>query len=300
MLTISPISFPGLGINIDPPAGFSVGPLTVNFYGICIATGLLLAVLYGCLHCKRFGFRQDDILDGVLWIVPFAILCARLYYCAFRWDLYRENPISILYIWQGGLAIYGGVIGAVIGITVYCLVKKLSLPALLDLVFIAFFIGQCLGRWGNFFNREAYGAETESFLRMGLFLTPDRSYSYTERFYHPTFFYESMWNLAGFVLLHFLSYKRKYDGQMALGYAAWYGLGRTFIEGLRTDSLYIPGSETLRVSQLLAAVTCFAAVVTLLVMMFRKHDPEKLYVNQMAALEAEPEQEETQTETTEE
>lgn len=300
MLTISPISFPGPGINIDPPAGFSVGPLTVNFYGICIATGLLLAVLYGSLHCKRFGFRQDDILDGVLWIVPFAILCARLYYCAFRWDLYRENPISILYIWQGGLAIYGGVIGAVIGITVYCLVKKLSLPALLDLVFIAFFIGQCLGRWGNFFNREAYGAETESFLRMGLFLTPDRSYSYTERFYHPTFFYESMWNLAGFVLLHFLSYKRKYDGQMALGYAAWYGLGRTFIEGLRTDSLYIPGSETLRVSQLLAAVTCFAAVVTLLVMMFRKHDPEKLYVNQMAALEAEPEQEETQTETTEE
>ena len=291
MLTISPISFPGLGINIDPPAGFSVGPLTVNFYGICIATGLLLAVLYGCLHCKRFGFRQDDILDGVLWIVPFAILCARLYYCPFRWDLYRENPISILYIWQGGLAIYGGVIGAVVGITVYCFVKKLSLPALLDLVFIAFFIGQCLGRWGNFFNREAYGAETESFLRMGLFLTPDRSYSYTERFYHPTFFYESMWNLAGFVLLHFLSYKRKYDGQMALGYAAWYGLGRTFIEGLRTDSLYIPGSETLRVSQLLAAVTCFAAVITLLVMMFRKHDPEKLYVNQMAALEAEQEEE---------
>ena len=294
MLTISPISFPGLGINIDPPARFSIGPLTVNFYGICIATGLLLAVLYGCLHCKRFGFKQDDILDGVLWIVPFAILCARLYYCAFRWDLYRENPISILYIWQGGLAIYGGVIGAVVGITVYCLVKKLSLPALLDLVFVAFFIGQALGRWGNFFNREAFGAETESFLRMGLFLTPDRGYSYTERFYHPTFFYESVWNLAGFVLLHFLSYKRKYDGQMALGYAAWYGLGRTFIEGLRTDSLYIPGSETLRVSQLLAAVTCFAAVVTLMVMMFRKHEPEKLYVNQMAALEAVEEPEEAE------
>ena len=104
----------------------------------------------------------------------------------------------------------------------------------------------------------------------------------------------NLWNLAGFVLLHFLSYKRKYDGQMALGYAAWYGLGRTFIEGLRTDSLYIPGSETLRVSQLLAAVTCFAAVVTLMVMMFRKHEPEKLYVNQMAALEAVEEPEEAE------
>ena len=291
MLTISPISVPGLGISMDPPAGFAIGPLTVNFYGICIATGLMLAVLYGLFHCRRFGFQQDDILDGVLWIVPFAILCARLYYCVFRWDLYRDNPLSMLYIWEGGLAIYGGVIGAVIGITVYCLVKKLSLPALLDLVFVAFFIGQCLGRWGNFFNREAYGAETESFLRMGLFLTPERQFSYIERFYHPTFFYESVWNLLGFVLLHFLSYKRKYDGQMALGYAAWYGLGRTFIEGLRTDSLYIPGSTTLRVSQLLAAVTCLAAVIFLLVMMFRKHDPAKLYVNQVGKEDTTPEEE---------
>ena len=296
MLTISPISFPGLGIKIDPPAGFPLGPLTINFYGICIAVGLLLAVLYGCKRSKQFGFREDDILDGVLWVVPFAILCARLYYCVFKWELYKAKPSSILYIWEGGLAIYGGVIGAAIGVTVYCLVKKIKLPALLDLVALGFLIGQCLGRWGNFFNREAFGAETESFLRMGLFLTPDRGFSYTERFYHPTFFYESMWNLAGFVLLHFLSKKRKYDGQIALGYAAWYGLGRTFIEGLRTDSLYIPGSETLRVSQLLAAVTCFAAVVVLLVMSFRKHTPEKLYVNQMAALAAEAAEEEAAAE----
>ena len=286
MLTISPISFPGLGINIDPPASFPLGPLTINFYGICIATGLLLAVLYGSLRAKQFGFRQDDILDGVLWVVPFAILCARLYYCVFKWELYKANPISILYIWEGGLAIYGGIIGAAVGVTVYCLAKKISLPALLDLVALGFLIGQCLGRWGNFFNREAYGAETESFLRMGLFLQPDRSFSYTERFYHPTFFYESMWNLAGFVLLHFLSKRRKYDGQIALGYAAWYGLGRAIIEGLRTDSLYIPGSEVLRVSQLLAAVTCFAAVAVLVVMSFQKHDPEKLYVNRIAAAEA--------------
>ena len=301
--TTSPISFPGLGLEINPPMNFDLGPLTINLYGICIAVGLLLAVLYGCLRSKQFGFRQDDILDGVLWVVPFAILCARLYYCAFEWDLYKANPISIFYIWEGGLAIYGGVIGAAIGVTVYCLIKKIKLPALLDLVALGFLIGQCIGRWGNFFNREAFGAETESFLRMGLYTYTNSQgdifawkdvlgggASYLDQaqlhFYHPTFFYESMWNLVGFVALHFLSKRRKYDGQIALGYAAWYGLGRTFIEGLRTDSLYIPGSQILRVSQLLAAITCFAAVVVLMVLAFKKHSPEKLYVNQIAAKEA--------------
>lgn len=283
MLTISPISFPGLGIRIDPPGGFSLGPLTVNFYGVCIAVGLMLAVLYGCKRCRQFGLRQDDILDGVLLVVPIAIVFARLYYCLFKWkELYAANPVSVLYIWEGGLAIYGGVIGAVLGVSLFCLIKKIKLPAVLDLVALGFLIGQCVGRWGNFFNREAYGAETGSFLRMGLFLTPDRQYSYTERFYHPTFFYESVWNLAGFLLLHFLSKQRKYDGQIALGYAAWYGLGRTLIEGLRTDSLYIPGSQTLRVSQLLAAVTCITAVVFLVVFSLKRHDPEKLYVNQIS------------------
>ena len=292
MLTISPISFPGLGIKIDPASSFAVGPLTVNFYGICIATGLLLAVLYGCLRAKKFGFKQDDILDGVLWVVPVAIICARLYYCLFKWELYKANPISILYIWEGGLAIYGGVIGAALGVSVFCLCKKIRLPALLDLVALGFLIGQCIGRWGNFFNREAFGAETDSFLRMGLCLTPDRSYSYTERVYHPTFFYESVWNFVGFLLLHFLSKRRRYDGQIALGYVAWYGLGRAIIEGLRTDSLYVPGSEVLRVSQLLAAATCFVAVAILLLMSFRKCTPDGLYVNQMATLEAEEAEEE--------
>ena len=294
MLTISPISFPGLGLRMDPPGGFSLGSLTINIYGLCIAVGLLLAVWYGCKRANKFGFEQEDILDGVLIVVPIAILCARLYYCIFRWDLYKAEPLSILKIWEGGLAIYGGIIGAAAGVSVFCLIKKIKLPALLDLVALGFLIGQSVGRWGNFFNREAYGAETESFLRMGLFLTPERTYSYSERFYHPTFLYESLWNAAGFVLLHFLSKRRKYDGQIALGYAAWYGLGRTFIEGLRTDSLYIPGSQTLRVSQLLAAITCFCAVLMLVIMSFRKHEAEKLYVNQIAAkaaLEAEEEAE---------
>ena len=287
MLTISPIEFPGLGIKIDPPANFAIGPLTVNFYGLCIALGLLLAVLYACKRSQQFGIRQDDILDGVLWIVPLAVICARAYYCFFEWDMYKDDPISVLYIWKGGLAIYGGVIGAAVGVAIHCKFKKIKLPALLDLVALGFLIGQCIGRWGNFFNREAFGAETDSFLRMGLMLTPDRNPDYVMNYYHPTFFYESVWNAAGFVLLHFLSKRRRYDGQIALGYLGWYGLGRAIIEGLRTDSLYIPGSDTLRVSQLLAAITCFTAVVILTILSFKKHSPDKLYVNQLAALEAE-------------
>ena len=272
----STISFPSLGIEIDPPRGVSVGPLTFNLYGIVIACGLLLAVLYGYRRAKQFGLRQDDILDGVLWVTPFAIICARAYYCIFDWQTYAADPISVLYIWKGGLAIYGGVLGAALGVTVFCLVKKIKLPALLDLVSLGFLIGQSMGRWGNFFNREAFGSATESFLRMGLFNSVTGQWQY----FHPTFLYESLWNLAGFVLLHFLSKRRKYDGQIALGYVAWYGLGRSFIEGLRTDSLML---GSLRISQVLAAVSCLAAVIVLLVQWFKPHDPAKLLVNQVAA-----------------
>ena len=260
----SAISFPALGIELNPPRGFSVGPLSVNFYGMIIAFGLLLAVLYGWKRSKQFGFRQDDILDGVLWVTPFAIICARAYYCIFQWEIYASNPISVLYIWKGGLAIYGAVLGAVIGVIVFCLVKRLNLPALLDLVSLGFLIGQAIGRWGNFFNREAFGEVTKSFMRMGLMNKVTGMWEY----YHPTFLYESLWNAAGFVLLHFLSKRRRYDGQIALGYVAWYGLGRAFIEGLRLDSLMI---GSVRVSQLLAAGSCALAVIVLIVLQFRPH-----------------------------
>ena len=266
------ISFPWLNFQWDPARNLSIGPLSIHLYGLVIALGLVLAVLYGCKRSKEFGISADDITDGVLWIVPFAILCARLYYCVFSWDTYRDNPISMLYIWQGGLAIYGGVLGAILGVAVFCHFKKIRLPALLDLVALGFLIGQSIGRWGNFFNREAFGAATESFFRMGLYNTVTGAWEY----YHPTFLYESLWNAVGFAGLHFLSQKRKYDGQIALGYAAWYGLGRTFIEGLRVDSLYW---GPFRVSQVLAAVSCLAAVAVLLILAFRPHDPKKLFVN---------------------
>ena len=273
------ISFPSFGITINPPRSFSLGPVTVHFYGLIIALGLILAVVYACRRSKEFGIKEDDLIDGVLWVTPFAILCARAYYVIFSWESYAHNPIKALYIWEGGLAIYGGVLGAIAGVIVFCRIKKIKIPALLDLMLLGFFIGQSMGRWGNFFNREAFGAETEAFLRMGLMN------KYTEKiiYVHPTFLYESLWNAAGFVIFHFASKKRQYDGQIALGYAAWYGLGRCLIEGLRADSLWW---GPFRVSQLLAAVSCIVAVSILLWQMFRTHSPENLLVNQVAAAEA--------------
>jgi len=270
------ISFPSLGIEVNPPRVLELGPLTIHYYGAIIAMGLLLAMLYSCRRGRKFGLKEDDILDGFLWVTPFAIVCARIYYVAFSWADYQDDPISALYIWEGGIAIYGGVLGAVLGMWILCRVKKLKFTAVLDLILTAFLIGQFIGRWGNFMNREAFGAPTESFLRMGLFNTRTDAWEY----YHPTFLYESAWNVVGFLLLHFLATKRKYDGQIALGYAAWYGLGRAFIEGLRMDSLYW---GPFRVSQVLAAVTCAAAVAVLIWQNTKQHDPAKLYVNQVAA-----------------
>ena len=274
---MSTITFPGLGLELNPPRGFTIPgtDFTIYYYGVIIALGLVLAVMYGLRRSKEFGLKQDDILDGVLWIVPLCIICARAYYVLFELDQYKTFA-DVINIRKGGLAIYGGVIGAVIGVVIFSKVKKVSLPAVLDLVGIAFLIGQSIGRWGNFINREAYGAPTDCFLRMGLVVNGELGY------YHPTFLYESVWNAIGFVLLHFLSKKRQYDGQMALGYAAWYGLGRAFIEGLRMDSLYW---GPFRVSQVLAAVSCMAAVVTLLVMAIRGQKQKRLFADYVNAMD---------------
>ena len=270
----SSISFPFLGWEGNPPRTFSLGPLTIHLYGLVIGIGLILAVLYACRRSKQFGLKEDDILDGVLWVTPFAIICARIYYVAFSWEDYADNLWSVFAIWEGGIAIYGAVIGAVIGVIVLCKVKKLKIATVLDITLLGFLIGQILGRWGNFFNREAFGAATDSFFRMGLYNTVTGAWEY----YHPTFLYESVWNLIGFTLLHFLSRYRRYDGQIALGYAAWYGLGRCFIEGLRVDSLYW---GPFRVSQVLAALTCVTASAILLRQHFKPHDPANLFVNQV-------------------
>ena len=270
----SSISFPFLGLEVNPPRTLTIGPLTAHYYGLLIAIGLILSVSYACKRSKEFGLKEDDILDGAIWITPFSILCARIYYVAFSWEQYADNPISVLYIWEGGIAIYGSVIGAVLGMIVFSKIRKRKVTAVLDLILMVFLLGQAIGRWGNFVNREAFGAATDSFFRMGLFNTTTNTWEY----YHPTFLYESLWNFAGFLLLASLAKKRRYDGQIALGYAAWYGLGRTFIEGLRVDSLWW---GPFRVSQLLAAVTCLCAVSILLWQHFRPHDPKDLFVNQV-------------------
>ena len=288
------IEFPGLGLSLNPPVGFNIGSFEVRFYGLIIALGLILAVVYALSRKEQFGISEDDLMDGVLWIAPFAIVCARLYYCAFEWDMYKDNPISILYIWEGGLAIYGAVIGAAIGVLIHCkFIKKISVLAVLDIVSLGFMIGQMLGRWGNFFNREAHGGVTDSFLRMGL-IHPQLGIG---EYYHPTFLYESLWNLVGFILIHFLSKKRKYDGQVALYYVAWYGLGRALIEGLRTDSLWW---GNFRVSQVLAAGSCLIAVVLLILLAFRPHDPANLFVNKVAAKKAAEQMQEAAEEANEE
>ena len=269
------ISFPFLGVEVNPPRTLSIGPLSAYYYGLIIAIGLILAIGYACRRSKEFGLTEDDVVDGALWVTPFAIVCARIYYVAFSWEDYAANPISVLYIWEGGIAIYGGVIGAIVGMAVFSKVRKLKLLAVLDVILMVFLLGQSIGRWGNFMNREAFGAATDSFFRMGLFNEKTGGWEY----YHPTFLYESLWNLIGFIVLASVCGKRKYDGQIALCYAAWYGLGRSMIEGLRVDSLWW---GPFRVSQLLAAITCVTAVAVLVWQHFRPHDPKDLFVNQIA------------------
>lgn len=275
------ISFPGLGLSCNPPRTLEIGSFSIHYYGLIIAVGLLLAVIYACRRSKQFGIQEDDILDGVLYVTPFAVLCARLYYCIFAWNEggYAQNPISILYVWEGGLAIYGGVLGAIVGVAVFCKFKRIKLPALLDLVALGFLIGQGVGRWGNFMNREAFGAAVSEdyFLAMGL----TNQLTGQVEYYHPTFLYESLWNLTGFALLHFASKRRRYDGQIALGYAAWYGLGRAIIEGLRVDSLYW---GSIRVSQALAALSCIAAL-SLLIYFWVKPPKGELFAKTQAETE---------------
>ena len=279
-MILSRITFPGLGIDLDPsPVAFRLGSFTVYWYGIILAAGFFLGVVY-CLHrSKEFGITQDEILDGLFIVAPVAVICARIYYCAFNWSEYADNPISCLYIWEGGIAVYGSIIGAVLMTIVYTRWKKIPLKPVLDLVAMGFLIGQFIGRWGNFINREAHGGVTDSFLRMGL---EDASGNMT--YYHPTFLYESLWNFAGFLFLHFYIKRRKYDGQIFTLYVAWYGLGRAVIEGLRTDSLYLFGTG-IRVSQLLAAISCLIAVGFLIFRLSGRPDPKDLFVHRRAALQ---------------
>ena len=293
------VTFPGLGLTLHlNRVAFSIGDFHVYWYGIIIACGLLLAVAFCLRQRKHYGISEDDLMDCILCGIPCGIIGARLYYVIFYLDLFRDadgkfNWGKAVAIWDGGLAIYGAVIAVVILAVIMAKRKGFKLCALTDLVVMGLLIGQIVGRWGNFMNREAFGAETDIFCRMGL-IAPDGSTIYV----HPTFLYESLWNLCILIFLIIFERKgkRRYDGQCITLYFLLYGIGRTWIEGLRTDSLYI-GATNIRVSQVLSIALVIIALAYLIIQGRREHPPEKLYVNMRAAQETtEPNGGEEQTE----
>lgn len=269
------ISFPKLGIDIPVySTAFTVFGLEVKWYGIMIGLGLLLAVIYCFRKMKDAGIDSDRATDAVFGGFIGAIIGARLYYVFMMWDDYKGDIKAILSIRDGGLAIYGGLIGALLVGLIIANIRKVKLLPLLDLAGMGFFIGQAFGRWGNFFNHECFGRNTELpwgmtspkiaaaleatagiiFNSTGVSVDPSMPV-------HPCFFYESLWCLIGFLILHFYYKHRKFDGEIFAIYAFWYGIGRFFIEGLRTDSLMV---GHLRISQLVAALSAIAALVVII------------------------------------
>ncbi len=263
------IAFPNLDWKFDLPNSFSLFGLDIKFYGLLIAIGFSLAILYGIKRAKHFDIDPDRMIDVALVVTPLAFVGARLYYVFFSADVadYLADPLSILKVWEGGLGIYGGVIVAFVIGPLICKWRKVHPLAMMDVASIGFLIGQCLGRWGNFFNQEAFGGNTD--LPWGMTGNLIAAGKHGEGFdptglVHPTFLYESLWCLAGFILLHILSKKcYKFKGQIFCGYAVWYGAGRFLIESLRTDSLMV---GPFRVSQLVAIAAITAGIALYLIL----------------------------------
>ena len=251
--------------------------ITIKWYGVIIAFGFTLAVLFGGRTAFRWKTDLNKMLDVLIYGTFAAIIGARLYYCIFNWSQYSADPIRIFYIWEGGLAIYGGIIGGILAAFVVCKIEKLNFYNLLDMAGMSLLIGQGIGRWGNYANQEAFGCNTNG--NFGMMSEKVTQYILEHQAelpgvdpyapVHPTFFYESVWCLTGFLILFIMSKKcRKFSGQIFLGYGIWYGLGRMLIEGLRTDSLYI-GDTTLRVSQVLSGIIVIVCTVLMIVMVVK-------------------------------
>ena len=288
MLRNITVAFPGLGIDGGEvnSVAFSLGEnFSVMWYGVVIAFGMLMAIAYACYRCKQHGIKIDDLVDIAIFTIFFGVIGARLYYVAFNPTNFKTLG-DILNLRSGGLAIYGGIIAGALTIVVVCLVKKISWLQLFDCAGPGVMLAQAMGRWGNFFNGEAYGSIVEEghplyFLRMGLISSNTYNDFGTSQmvYVHPCFLYESLWNILGFVLINLVYKKKKFDGQNALYYIAWYGFGRMFIEGLRTDALYI-GQTGIRVSQLLGFLL-FAVATALIIMgliYVKNHPDSKLAV----------------------
>lgn len=268
------IWFPNLGIEIDhlSRTAFTVFGQDIYWYGIFIGLGVILGVLLALHEAKRTGQNPDTYLDFIIYAMIIAIICARLYYVIFSWDFYSQHPEKIFAIREGGLAIYGGIIGGVLTAIVYSRVKKKNFWVMADTMAPSLILGQMLGRWGNFFNKEAFGGFTDNLFAMRYQLSQVRASDVTPDILqnlvtvngvdyiqvHPTFLYESMWSLCVFIILLILQRKKKFDGQVCATYFFGYALGRVWIEGLRTDQLCI---GNVPVSQALSAVLIIASVV---------------------------------------
>ena len=258
------VQFPELGLEFWlNRVAISINGFSIYWYAVLITSGAVLGILYAFKVAKNHGVNDDDLLDVIFVAVITGILGARIYYVVFQWDYFQHNLTEILNIRSGGIAIYGGIIGGILGGYIVCRIKKIKVIPILDIAGVSLLVAQGIGRWGNFVNQEAFGFNTtsifgmyseatnkyltehqESLAQLGMIVDPSLPV-------HPTFLYESVWCIVGAILLAIYSKHRKFDGEIALMYAAWYGLGRFFIEGLRTDSLMI---GSFRVSQLLALV----------------------------------------------
>lgn len=297
MMNAGDIAFPHLGIYLENvPRSFSVFGFEIAYYGLIIGIGVLAGILMAVHEAKVSGQNPDTIWDFAIYAVIFSVIGARIYYVVFAWDYYKDNLLSIFNTRNGGMAIYGGVIGAFLTLFIYCWIKKINPFQLGDLCIPGLILGQVIGRWGNFMNREVFGEYTDNFLAMRLPIEAVRSRDISDNVaahivegtnyiqVHPTFLYESLWNLM--VLLLMLAYRKhkKFEGEICLLYFGGYGLGRFWIEGIRTDTLFIPGT-TLAVSQVLSLCMVIFAVVTDIIvrMRLKKQGKQETNANQPEA-----------------
>ena len=284
---VKDIAFPNLNIYLENvPKRFEIFGIEIALYGVIIGIGMLLSLMLIAKVAKKSGQNPDYYWDMALVTIITGVVGARLYYVVFSWDSYKDDLLSILNLRQGGLAIYGGIIGGALAIIAYTKYKKYSIPLALDTVVPGVALGQILGRWGNFFNREAVGDYTDGLFAMRLPVDAIRYSEITSKMaehmeagvnyvqVHPTFLYESLWNIGVLALMLLLWKKKHFDGEMTLLYFAGYGIGRFFIEGLRTDQLQI-GNTGIAVSQMLGITLFFTAVVVESVVLVKKYKKKK-------------------------
>lgn len=275
------IAFPNLGIYLNNvPDGFSIFGFRIALYGVIIGIGVMCGVLMAAYVARRENMDPDLVWDFAIYAIIFSIMGARIYYVIFEWDMYRDNPAGIFNLRNGGLAIYGAVIAAFLTLFVYTRVKKQSFLQLVDVCVPGLIMGQAIGRWGNFTNREVFGGYTDNLLAMRLPVDAVRTRDITEQLrvhiaegtnyiqVHPTFLYESLWNLALLCLMLAYHKHKKFKGEIWLLYLGGYGLGRFWIEGIRTDQLYLTGT-TVPVSQLLAIICVVVAVAAEVIVRIR-------------------------------